>query len=53
MNTKKPSTEHDRARYWAYVLIAIAALVAGIILGQAGSEPSAGGSRIDWPHPVR
>jgi hypothetical protein len=49
----KPSTDNDRARLWAYVLVAIAALLAGFILGQLGREPPHGGSRIDWPHPVR
>jgi len=45
--------QHDRARYWAYVLIAIAALLTGIILGELGRDAPAGGSRIDWPHSVR
>ena len=49
----KSDTGSDRARLWAYVLVAVAALLAGLILGQLGREPPSGGSRIDWPHLVR
>lgn len=49
----KDETQNDRARLWAYVVVALVALLAGIILGQCGSETPKEGSRIDWPHPVR
>jgi len=49
----KHDIHHDPARLWAYVLVALAALLAGFILGQLGREPPHGGSRIDWPHIVR
>jgi len=49
----KDLPHNDRARLWTYVLVDIAALLAGFILGQLGREPPTGGSRIDWPHPVR
>ena len=49
----KDNLQNDRARLWAYVLIALAALLAGFVLGQLGQDTSSRGSRIDWPHPVR
>ena len=40
----------DRPRLWAYALVALAALLAGYILGLLGAQPQ-GGSRVDWPPP--
>jgi len=40
----------DRVRVWAYVLVALAALLTGYVLGLLGGQ-SAGGSRAGWPPP--
>jgi len=46
-----PSLEKpDRARLTAYVILAVVAFVAGLIIGVAAGSGS-GGSRADWPPP--
>ena len=40
----------DRARLTAYVLVAVAAFLAGLIIGVATGSGT-GGSRADWPPP--
>ena len=49
----KDHLNRDPGRFWAYVLIAVAALLAGLIVGQLGRDTPPGGSRIHWPHSVR
>lgn len=41
----------ERARFWAYVLVAVASFLAGMALGQLGAVRDAGRSRVDWPAP--
>ncbi len=48
--TTSPGHEHDRVRVWAYVLVALAALLAGYVLGLLGGQFS-GDSRAGWPPP--
>jgi hypothetical protein len=43
-----PGHDTDRLRLSAYMLVALAALFAGYVLGLLGGEPS-NRSRIDWP----
>lgn len=43
-----PDTK-ERERYFAYVAIALAGLLAGMALGQLESMREPGRSRIDWP----
>jgi hypothetical protein len=45
-----PSHDNDRLRVWAYVLVALAALLTGYVLGLVGGQPSSG-SRAGWPPP--
>ncbi len=45
-----PNHEPDRLRMWAYVLVALLGLLAGLILG-AFSGQSDHGSRAGWPPP--
>jgi hypothetical protein len=40
----------DLDHLFMYVLVALAAFIAGLILGGAGNPPPHG-SRIDWPKP--
>jgi len=40
----------DRVRPWAYVLVALVALLTGYILGLLAGQPP-GGSRVGWPQP--
>ena len=49
--TTSPSHDHDRVRVWAYVLVALAALIAGYVLGLLGGQFS-GDSRAAWPPPA-
>ena len=42
--------ETDRLRVGAYVLVAVVAFLAGMILGTL-SDTSTGGSRVGWPPP--
>lgn len=49
----KDNLHRNSGRFWSYVLIAVAALLAGLILGQLGRDTPPGGSRIDWPQSVR
>jgi hypothetical protein len=43
--------EIDRFRFWAYLLVALAGLLAGMALGQLGAVRTAGQPRINWPSP--
>jgi hypothetical protein len=43
----------DRLRLGAYVAVALAGLLTGIILGQVGSANTGGASRIAWPAPTQ
>ncbi len=43
--------EEERSRAWTYLLVALAAFVAGLAMGQLGSVRGQGHSRIDWPAP--
>ena len=43
--------EKDRLRYFAYVLVALVALLTGLVLGQLVGPPERG-SRADWPEPA-
>jgi hypothetical protein len=43
-----PNHGHDRWRFSAYVLIAVAALFTGYVLGLLGGR-SGGGSHVGWP----
>ena len=43
--------EKDRLRYSAYVLVALVALLTGVVLGQLISPPGRG-SRANWPEPA-
>lgn len=43
--------EKDRLRYFAYVLVALVALLTGVVLGQLIGPPERG-SRADWPEPA-
>lgn len=45
-----PGHDHDRVRVWAYVLVALVALLAGYVLGLLGGQTSAD-SRAGWPPP--
>jgi hypothetical protein len=45
-----PCHEPDRVRLWAYALVALAGLIAGLILGLLSSQRS-GSSRAGWPPP--
>jgi hypothetical protein len=44
--------EADRTRHWAYLLVALAGLLAGMALGQLGAERDLGHPRIEWPAPA-
>jgi hypothetical protein len=44
--------DDERSRTWAYVLVALAAFILGMALGQLGAVRSPGPSRVDWPGPV-
>ena len=46
-----PSHDHDRVRGWAYVLVALIALLTGYLLGLLGGQFS-GSSRAGWPPPA-
>lgn len=48
--SSSPGHDHDRMRAWAYVLIALVALLTGYVLGLLGGLPS-GRSRAGWPPP--
>ena len=43
--------EEDRLRYVAYVVIAMAALIVGLILGRLSGPITLHDSRIAWPSP--
>jgi hypothetical protein len=45
-----PSHDNDRLRVWAYVLVALVALLTGYVLGLVGGQPSSG-SRASGPPP--
>ena len=45
-----PGREPDRIRLSAYVLVAIVALLTGLILGSLSGPPD-NGSRAGWPPP--
>lgn len=45
-----PGHDEDRVRPLAYVLVALAALLTGYVLGLLGGQTS-GGSRAGWPPP--
>jgi hypothetical protein len=47
-----PCQKPDRVRLTAYVLVALAGLLAGYILGVVGGQAS-GSSRVGWPPPIR
>jgi len=44
--------EVDRHRFWAYLIVALAGLLAGMALGQLGAVRDLGRPRIDWPAPA-
>jgi len=44
--------EIERSRYWAYALVALAGLLAGMALGQLGAVREPGRSRVEWPAPT-
>lgn len=44
--------EVERSRYWAYLLVAILGLLAGMALGQLGAVRDPGRSRVGWPSPT-
>jgi hypothetical protein len=44
--------ETETNRKPAYVLVALAAFLIGMALGQLGANRGPGHSRIDWPSPV-
>jgi hypothetical protein len=41
--------EDERSRLWAYLLVAVAAFLVGMAMGQLGAMRVAGHSRIEWP----
>ena len=43
--------EDEHSRYWTYLLVALAAFIAGLALGQLSATRGVGGSRIHWPAP--
>jgi hypothetical protein len=43
--------DEERSRTWAYLLVAVAAFLAGMAMGQVGSLRGSGRSRIEWPAP--
>lgn len=43
--------EIDHRRLWAYFLVALASLFAGMALGQLNANREAGRPRIDWSAP--
>lgn len=45
-----PDHDNDRLRVWAYVLVALVALLTGYVLGLVGGQPSSG-SRAGGPPP--
>jgi hypothetical protein len=45
-----PSHDNDRLRVWAYMLVALVALLTGYVLGLGGGQPSSG-SRAGGPPP--
>lgn len=40
----------DRSRLIAYFVVALVALIAGLVIGRLGLLESEGASRIGWPH---
>jgi hypothetical protein len=48
--TISPDNDHERWRCSIYVLVALAALFTGYVLGLLGGGTS-GGSRANWPPP--
>ena len=44
--------ESRRSLFWSYVLVALAAFLVGMALGQLGAVREPGRSRIDWPAPT-
>lgn len=45
------SHEIERRRLWAYAIVALAGILAGMALGQLGAIREPGHSRIPWPDP--
>ena len=41
----------ERARSWAFVLVALVSFIAGVALGQLGAVRGPGHSRAEWPAP--
>ena len=46
-----PRPDANRGRLLVYVLVALAALLTGYVLGLVGGDASNRGSRCDWPPP--
>ena len=44
--------DDERSRYWSYLLVALAAFIIGMALGQLASTRGVGGSRVPWPAPA-
>ena len=51
LSSRNMTQENDRLRSFAYVLVALAALLTGVVLGQLIGPPERG-SRADWPEPA-
>jgi hypothetical protein len=41
--------EDERSRYWTFLLVALAAFIVGMAMGQLSATRGVGGSRIPWP----
>jgi hypothetical protein len=41
--------DEDRSGSWTYALVALAALIVGMAIGQLGATRDTGHSRIVWP----
>jgi hypothetical protein len=41
--------DDDHSRKWAFVLVALAAFLVGMALGQLGAVRGPGSSRVEWP----
>ncbi len=44
---------NEHSRLWAYVLVALTALLAGLFLGRLSQSSSSDSPHGDWPHIVR
>jgi hypothetical protein len=44
--------DETRPQAWSYAIVAIAAFLVGMALGQLGAVRGAGSSRVAWPSPA-